>query len=131
MFDNKELTITNAEYVPARLNDNKYSLYLDFSDGTYLFIDLSGAHDNQVIDMTKADTEEWYWVFRYSDAEYNSIIYGDGEIDINIPCDAGSTMKVRCLNKETPEFEVEFKVIKDGHTMNGFYKGTFKPVEEK
>ena len=131
VFDGKELTVTKAEY---NLNDlkvnNNYSLCLNFSNGTRLIIMLSGdKHDNQLIDMTKPETDlnKWFWVFDYMDAESQSIIYGDGDTDPH-PFDAGSTMKVRCLNKETGEFEVEFKVIKSGHTIQGFYKGTFTPM---
>ena len=92
---------------------------------------LSGdKHGNQLIDMTKPETDPvgWYWVFDYMDAESQSLIYGDGNATDPDLCDAGSTMKVRCLNKETAEFEVEFKVIKSGHTIQGFYKGTFTPM---
>ena len=132
VFDGKELTVTKATYFLSDLKNNNYDLYLVFSDGTDLHIMLSGdKHDNQLIDMTKPETdpEGWYWVFNYMDAESQSIIYGKGDPDNPRPCDAGSTMKVRCLNKTTGEFEVEFKVKKDGHTMNGFYKGTFTPIE--
>ena len=130
VLDGKELTVTNAEYFPDDLKHNDYDLYLYFSDGTELNIMLSGdKHDNQLIDMTKPETDlnGWYWVFRYE----MDIIYSKGDPTDPHPSEAGSTMKVKCLNKTTGEFEVEFKVIKDGHTMQGFYKGTFKPVEVK
>ena len=128
VVDGKELTVTKASYFPDDLKKNNYDLYLVFSDGTILNIMLSGdKHDNQLIDMTKPETDlnGWYWVFRYE----MDIIYSKGDPTDPRPCDAGSTMKVRCLNKTTGEFEVEFKVIKSGHTMQGFYKGTFKPIE--
>ena len=130
VLDGKELTVTRAWYYPDDLKKNNYDLNLRFSDETELNIMLSGdKHDNQLIDMTKPETdpEGWFWFFEYdSDAVY---IYAKGEIEYSDLCEAGSTMKVRCLNKETGEFEVEFKVIKYGHTMQGYYKGTFEPLE--
>ncbi len=132
VYDGKELTVVKAVYNLNDLNNNDYDLYLDFSDGTELNIQLSGdKHDNQLIDMTKPETDlnGWYWYFEYMDAEFHCIFFGAGDAEYPNPCDAGSTMKVRCLNKETGEFEVEFKVIQDGHTMNGYYKGTFKPFK--
>ena len=130
VVDGKELTVTKASYFPNDLKKNNYDLYLDFSDGTELNIMLSGdKHDNQLIDMTKPETDlnGWYWVFRYE----MDIIYSKGDPTDPRPCDAGSTMKVKCLNKTTGEFEVEFKVIKSGHTIQGFYKGTFTPLEQE
>ena len=127
VYDGKELTVTKAVYNLNDLNNNNYDLYLELSDGAELNIQLSGdKHDNQLIDMTKPETdpEGWYWYFEYDCVEY---IEAKGEIGNSDLCDAGSTMKVRCLNKEAGEFEVEFKVIKSGHTMNGFYKGKFEP----
>ena len=134
VVDGKELTVTKASYFPDDLKKNDYDLWLNFSDGSKLNIMLSGdKHDNQLIDMTKPETDPvgWYWVFDYMDAESQSIIYGKGAPEILLTSDAGSTMKVKCLNKTTGEFEVEFKVIKSGHTMNGFYKGKFEPRELK
>ena len=127
VYDGKELTVTKASYFPDFLNNDIYSLYLDFSDGTGLFILVSGERDNQAIDMTKTGG----WCFLYTDAELQSIIYGyGGPTDARL-CDAGSTMKVKCLNKTTGEFEVEFKVIQSGHTMQGYYKGKFEPRDVK
>ena len=131
VVDGKELTVTKAGYFTDDLKKNNQYHYLDFSDGTELNIMLSGdKHDNQLIDMTKPETDlnGWYWVFDYMDAESQSLIYGTGNPSLPRPCDAGSTMKVRCLNKETGEFVVEFKVIKSGHTMQGYYNGTFTPI---
>ena len=132
VYDGKELAITKAEFDVDDFEDNNYDIYLNFSDGTYLNIMLSGdKHDNQLIDLTKPETdpEGWCWLFAYIDANWNPIIYGEGNAEAPYPCDAGSTMKVKCLNKTTGEFEVTFKVIKDGHTMQGYYKGTFTPIE--
>ncbi len=134
VFDGKELTVTKAKYDAGDLNSNNYDLYLNFSDGTKINIMLSGdKHDNQLMDLTKPETDlnGWYWFFSYEDTNDSPIISGDGDAEYPRPCDAGSTMKVRCLNKETAEFEVEFKVIKSGHTMQGYYKGKFTPVELK
>ena len=104
VFDDQWNKLVAGEY---DLNNNNYDLYLDFSDGTELNIMLSGdKHDNQLIDMTKPETDlnGWYWVFRYE----MDIIYSKGDPTDPRPCDAGSTMKVKCLNKTTGEFEVEF-----------------------
>lgn len=59
---------------------------------------LSGdKHNNQLIDMTKPETdpEGWCWVFDYMNAEFESIIYGNGNIENPHPYDEGSTMKVK------------------------------------
>ena len=127
VLDGKELTVARAWYYPDDLKKNNYDLNLRFSDETELNIMLSGdKHDNQLIDMTKPETDlnGWCWLFDY-------LIYGNGNPTDPYLCEAGSTMKVKCLNKTTGEFEVEFKVINDGHTMQGYYKGTFEPLEPK
>ena len=84
VLDGKELTVTRAWYYPDDLKKNNYDLNLDFSDGTELNIMLSGdKHDNQLIDMTKPETdpEGWHWVFDY-------LIYGNGDPTDPYPCEA-------------------------------------------
>lgn len=123
VFDGKELIISkvtcNKTYLYSR---NDYDIIMSFSNGSGLGIKLSGdKHGGKVMDLSQAEPtpEWWYWVFDYN---YN-IIYGDGDNDDPNLLDAGSTMKVTCLNKTTGEFEIQFSVKKDGHVLNGYYKG--------
>ena len=131
VLNGKELAISKVEYNPEDLENGNYNLWLYFTDGTGLNFQLSGVYDNQPIDMTKTDPEEWYWIFNYLNNYNIPILYSDGDATTPHPCDAGSTMKVRCLNKTTGEFEGTFKVIKNDITMNGYYKGTFTPYVPK
>ncbi len=127
--DGTELSVIEATYDMSDLNENNYDIRMKFSNGSVLTIMLSGdKHGGKVTDLSKAEStpDGWSWLFVYTGG---GIFIGDGEYNDPDPFDAGSTMKVTCLNKTTGEFELQFYIKKDGHLMTGYYKAKLQGKE--
>lgn len=118
------------------LDDNKYRIFLYFSDYEYIRLEADYYHDGKTIDLTKKEPDKsgWTWLVRY--VKYASIIfYADGGSHTPMPAFISGTLYIKRLEDDAdgnPVFEIKLENGRledaDGkeHTISLNYKGSLE-----
>jgi|GEM_PF-498206 len=99
--------IDNVRLVKNEEDANTYTLYLDFSDGKYLYFKVDPSEGKQTIDMSKVADALWLMGYNNEDGEIAFLVGGD---DGDNKCDRG-TLKYS-VDPATGECSIE---IADAH----------------